>query len=808
MQPTITTQPPHRRFAAWAAIAALTLSSAAALTAPTAHAADTTYPWSKAASTGDYIADSYADVGSGHVFENLTTDRLLDVLSSNGNYYILFAGPEHPAGQALLGTINEQAKAHGITKIYHFDPYVDGYQLDATLKNGVADVTGGTSVNFGGTAKLSDVWKLITNLLPASTTAPGGALHDYAGNTALLLNVRITDRKDVEAGKTVTKLAEVTEADAAAFAADTAGVRTAAAAALATAFDGKTSSVRGQFAFFERLYNASATKTEGTTETADRIGGAVTIFDAADYPTAADFRLKSIDVKELYNLLNSPGEFPILFAGQGCHNTQAIIGSVAERAKELNVPVVYVVDLALDSNVKFGTGDQIDTALGNSATGGLWIRAAGTPETSTPFRYGYSYLYGKLADYFGPNWITENSSKRNNSVSYFPNADLGETPTSNPFGAGFDPATQLANATRLQVPTLVRYNKDAADGPIVSHWLHADNVAAGAPQTYTEYMLELAWVRQTPKNLADTGRSTGRNGLTKAEFATEAVTALKGVLTGQKQPDHAFTTVPKPTIDGEAKVGGTLEGFWDEWSHNPVLTYQWLADGTPIPGAESDAYTVTPSDAGKKISFALIGTRAGYQTVTSVSDPLQIGVLNKLKKTPTPKVKGTAKVGKKLKVTTGTWSPKVAFSYQWKADGEPISGATKSSYKIAPELVGKKITVTVTGAKANYAAVSKTSKATKKVAALTFSKKPAPKVTGKAVVGTVLTAKPGSWKPKTGTTLSYAWYAAGQPIEGATELTFTLTEAQLGKKVTVKVTATKPGYKTVTKTSKATAKVR
>lgn len=67
MQPSITAHPPRRRFTAWAAIAALTLSGAASWTAPTAQAAETTYPWSKVASTGDYIADSYADVDSGHV---------------------------------------------------------------------------------------------------------------------------------------------------------------------------------------------------------------------------------------------------------------------------------------------------------------------------------------------------------------------------------------------------------------------------------------------------------------------------------------------------------------------------------------------------------------------------------------------------------------------------------------------------------------------------------------------------------------------------------------------------------------------
>lgn len=900
MNSRVTSQPPRRRFAAWLATAALLVTSAvslAPLSAGTAQAATASYPWSKVASTGNYIADSYTDVPADHVFENLTTDRLLDVLSSNGNYYIVFAGPEHPASQALLGTINAQAKAAGISKIYHFDPYVDGYQLDSTLKNGVADVTGGNSVNFtGSTAKISDVWTLITNLLPAATIAEGGALYDYAGDTAVLLNVNITNRKDVETGKTVTKLAEVTADDAAAFAADTDGVKTATAAALATAFQGKTSAERSQFSFFSRLYNASASLTESSkTESADRTGSAVTIFDAADYPNESDFRLKSIDIKELYNLLNSPGEFAILFAGQGCHNTQAIIGSVAERAKELDVPVVYVVDFALDSNVKFGTGDDIDTATANSATGGLWIRASGTPSTTAPYRYGYSYLYGKLAEYFGPNWVTENSSKKSNSVSYFPNAVLGETPTSNPYAEGFDPTTQTANATRLQVPTLVRYNKDAAD-PVVGTWLHEDDVDAGATQTYTEYMLELSWVRQTDLAVADTNRTTGRDGLTKVEFAAEAVNALDGVLKADTVVTHEFTTAPTPTVEGSATIGSTLEGFWDEWSENPTLTYQWLADGVAISGATADTYTLTAAEAGKKITFAVTATRAGYRTTTKTSaatakvgtftasptptisgtaipgntlglstgswspwpddaafsfqwkangvaisgatknqytvrtadlgKKITVTVTVKatgyvdtsrtsaaksvtayLVNTPVPVVKGTAKVGQKLSVATGTWSPSVAFSYQWKANGVAIKGATKSSYIVPANLVGKKITVTVTGKKTNYVTVTKTS-AAKKVAAASFTKKPTPKVTGTAKVGKTLKVNLGTWSPKSGTKFSYAWYASGKAIKNAKASKFKLTKAQKGKKITVKVTAKKSGYITVTKASKATAKVR
>ncbi len=902
------TQNPLRRLASIGlsfAVAATTTVATSALSVSTAQAADTYYPWAKVASTGDYLADAYTGLESGHVFENVTTDRLLDILSSNGNYYIAFAGPEHPASQALLPVIDAAARAQGITKIYHFDPYVDGYQLDSTLKNGVADVTGGNSTNFLAEdgvsttpAKISDVWKLITQLLPASTIASGGALYDYAGDTAVLLNVNITNRKNVDSGKTVTPLAELKDADVAAFNADTGSVKTDAVAALNTAFTGKTSAVRTQFEFFSRLYNASATKTEtATAASADRFGSAVTIFDPADYPNASDFKLKSIDVKELYNLLNSTGEFPILFAGQGCHNTQAIIGSVAKRAKELNLPVVYVVDFALDSNVKFGTGDLIDTASKNSATGGLWIRSGSASlATTSPYRYGYSYLYGKIAEYFGPNWITENSSKKSNSVAYYPNAVLGETSTTNPFAVGFDPATQKANATRLQVPTIVRYNKDAAN-PIVGEWLHKDKVADGADQTYTEYMLELSWVRGTDLAKADSSR-VGRDGLTKAEFGAEAVASLDRVLTHNGTVVHQFSNAPTPWIEGTAAVGQQLiANLETNWSQSPNLVYQWRANGVNIPGANADRYTLTSAEKGKKITVTLTGSRPDYQTTTTISDPTaavasspfttapiptisgtaQVGltltadpgtweptatlayswkangktikgataasyklkaaeggkkitvtvtgsaagyvtqaktsvptaaVVKVFSKTPAPKTKGSATVDATLKASISKWSPGAKFSYQWLADGTPILGATKSSLKLNPTLLGVKISLSVTGSKGGYASVTKTSSATKGVVAAKFSKAPTPKITGKATVGTVLGIKLGTWSPKAGVVFSYQWFAGGVAIDAATASTFTLTPDQLGQKITVKVTATKDGYVTTTKAAKATAAVK
>jgi hypothetical protein len=80
-----------------------------------------------------------------------------------------------------------------------------------------------------------------------------------------------------------------------------------------------------------------------------------------------------------------------------------------------------------------------------------------------------------------------------------------------------------------------------------------------------------------------------------------------------------------------------------------------------------------------------------------------------------PKISGTAKVGKTLKVKVGKWSPKPKFKYQWYANGKAIKKATKATFKVAKAQVGKKITVKVTGSKTGYKTKTVTSKATAKV---------------------------------------------------------------------------------------------
>ncbi|MFT3944874.1 MAG: hypothetical protein QM705_13780 [Ancrocorticia sp.] len=81
-----------------------------------------------------------------------------------------------------------------------------------------------------------------------------------------------------------------------------------------------------------------------------------------------------------------------------------------------------------------------------------------------------------------------------------------------------------------------------------------------------------------------------------------------------------------------------------------------------------------------------------------------------------------------------------------------------------------------------------------------------PTIGGSALAGQVLTAKPGTWT--SGTAFTYQWNVDGVPVAGATESSFALTTAHLGKSVSVTVTGTKDGFASVSEVSLATSKVK
>ena len=83
-----------------------------------------------------------------------------------------------------------------------------------------------------------------------------------------------------------------------------------------------------------------------------------------------------------------------------------------------------------------------------------------------------------------------------------------------------------------------------------------------------------------------------------------------------------------------------------------------------------------------------------------------------------------------------------------------------------------------------------------------FTVKELPKLKGKPKVGKKLTATTGVWSPKP-TSYTYKWLKNGKAIKGATAATYRIKKADKRKKITVKVTAKRSGYKAKSAVSKA-----
>lgn len=82
-----------------------------------------------------------------------------------------------------------------------------------------------------------------------------------------------------------------------------------------------------------------------------------------------------------------------------------------------------------------------------------------------------------------------------------------------------------------------------------------------------------------------------------------------------------------------------------------------------------------------------------------------------------PTITGTAQVAQVLTANPGTWKGNPpTFTYQWRAAGSNIAGATGQTYTVASGDVGKTIQVVVT-ARNSTGAVSATSAATAAVIA-------------------------------------------------------------------------------------------
>lgn len=131
-----------------------------------------------------------------------------------------------------------------------------------------------------------------------------------------------------------------------------------------------------------------------------------------------------------------------------------------------------------------------------------------------------------------------------------------------------------------------------------------------------------------------------------------------------------------------------------------------------------------------------------------------------------------------------------ALGYQWLADGKAIAGATGKTYQLTANDVGKAMAVMVSYVDGNGTAESVTSAPSKTVTLPTTPSTPSGPagtvaINGKAAQNQALTAVLSLAGTDTPDKITYQWYADGVAVGGATGSALLLTEATVGKRMTV-----------------------
>ncbi|ASN37934.1 hypothetical protein CGQ24_02205 [Arthrobacter sp. 7749] len=338
--------------------------------------------------------------------------------------------------------------------------------------------------------------------------------------------------------------------------------------------------------------------------------------------------------------------------------------------------------------------------------------------------------------------------------------------------------------------------------PIVGQTLAGSINAPGAK-------VELAWLRETSRDLVDAGKGSEIfappewYGLNLKLIATatwpDGHTLVRHEYSGYLQGMEV--DLGTMVFDSQPTVGKPFNVIF---TPNPKLPFvlPWSEVRLSYSGEQhrlaNGYYLPFPSSAGKPVRASL-----SYRLPTgyfAASEPEVAAIMapGSLDLSP-PKIDGTAAVGKTLTANSGTWagSPDT-YTYQWLRNGTPINMEAFPDYEVVPADVGTSLTVKVS---AHWNTMSESPSTVSTAIKPILGSQPTTqlRVNGTFAVGKAVAVAGGGWLENS--KLTYQWLREGKVITGATKPAYALVAMDQGKKVSVKITATKPGYKTTTKSS-------
>jgi hypothetical protein len=224
-----------------------------------------------------------------------------------------------------------------------------------------------------------------------------------------------------------------------------------------------------------------------------------------------------------------------------------------------------------------------------------------------------------------------------------------------------------------------------------------------------------------------------------------------------------------------------------------AITYQWLSNGSAISGANQVNYILSASDIGKIISVKANYTDSGG-TAESVVSGTTTAILPMGNSLPTGNVtiSGVAQQNKILSVTNtlSDLNGLGVINYQWLSNGVAISNAIQSSYTLSQADVGNIISVKASYLDALGTKENVTSLPTAKIENVNDAPIGNVTFTGSAAMNELLTASNNLADVDGLGVISYTWLRDGAAINDATQSTYTLTQVDVGKKISVKASYT------------------
>ena len=319
----------------------------------------------------------------------------------------------------------------------------------------------------------------------------------------------------------------------------------------------------------------------------------------------------------------------------------------------------------------------------------------------------------------------------------------------------------------------------------------ADADVIASPITYQWYAGGTAITGATGSTRVLTQAEVGKAITVKASY-TDGFGTAEGVSSTATAAVANINDSPtgSVTISGTAATGQTLtvNNSLADLDGLGTITYQWKAGGTAILGTTGSTYFLTAAEAGKTIT-ATASYTDGYGKAESVTSAATAAVFANTPPTGAVTINGTVTQGQTLTAVTASLvdvDGLGSFSYQWKANGVDIAGATASTLTLAEAQVGKTMTVKASYTDGHGTPESVSSTATAAVVNVNDAPTGAVTITGTVTQGQTITAGNTLADLDGLGAISYQWYAGGTAISGATANTLTLAEAQVGKLITVK----------------------